>query len=418
MADIEFLDNAAIDPASAAPQGRPCAACGCPLEPQDKFCPACGTSLEATSLEAAGREATGRDATGREAGGREAGGPVVDAAVVGEAPIVDAELIGDAGEPAGAAADAAPAVRPTGQKFFRCENCGAEVGDEGGQRSFVCPFCDSTYVSEFSPASTGRQEPEFVIGFAVTPEQARDKFKAWIGETSLFRPGDLRSATVEDKLKGVYLPFWSFSMLAESCWHATIGEYWYRTETYTERDANGNMVTKTRQVRETEWWPLSGNHHQYYSGYLVSGSKGLPQDQAERIKPFNLPALKRYEPMYLAGWMSEEYSIARDEALQRCQQEFYRRESLNVGQFLPGDTHRGLELSTSFRHVNSDLCLLPVYILSYRYRDKLYRFLVNGQTGRYAGDKPISWKRIGLFVFGVALIIAAAVVIVVVVSHG
>ncbi|MDP7302780.1 MAG: zinc ribbon domain-containing protein, partial [Pirellulaceae bacterium] len=196
-----------------------------------------------------------------------------------------------------------------------------------------------------------------------------------------------------------------------------IGEYWYRTETYTTRDSKGNMVTKTRRVRETEWWPLSGRHHRYYSGYLVSGSKGLAQDQAERIKPFNLPALKRYEPMYLAGWMSEEYSVARDAALQRCQQEFNGREHRNVGAFLPGDTHRSLEVSTSFSDVNSDLCLLPMYILSYRYGDKLFRFLVNGQTGRCAGDKPWSWKRISLFSVGVAAVILAVVIIVVVLSN-
>ncbi len=391
MAEIEFLDEVAIDDASAAPHGQPCDACGCPLEPQDKFCPACGTPHQVEL-------------------------PVVDATVVADSHVIDAEVV-DHGGPADVAKSAAKQPRqPDAQKYFRCENCGAEVGVEGRQRSFVCPFCDSTYVSEFSPASTGRQEPEFVIGFAVTPEEAHAKFKTWIAEKSMFRPGDLKSATIEDKLKGVYLPFWSFSMLAESQWDASIGEYWYRTETYTTRDSKGNMVTKTRQVQETEWWPLAGRHHRYYSGYLVSGSKGLAQDQAERIKPFNLPALKRYEPMYLAGWMSEEYSVARDEALQRCQQEFYQREGRNIGAFLPGDTQRGLEYSTSFRSVNSDLCLLPMYILSYRYRDQLYRFLVNGQTGRCAGDKPLSWKRIGLFSLGVALAILTLVVMVLVVA--
>lgn len=395
MAEIEFLEDpaiedAAIDAAAAAPHGQPCEACGCPLEPQDKFCPACGT-------------------------GHEIDAPIVDATVVHDKHVVEAEVVRDVSHGGPGATGAAET-----QKFFRCDNCGAEVGAEGEQRSFTCPFCDSTYVSEFAPATSGRQEPEFVIGFAVTSEQAHAKFQSWLSEKSLFRPGDLKSAAIQDKLKGVYLPFWSFSMLAESRWNANIGEYWYRTETYRTRDSNGKMVTKTRRVRETEWWPLAGNHHRYYSGYLVSGSKGLPQDQAERIKPFNLPALKRYEPMYLAGWMSEEYSIARNAALARCQQEFYRREKNNVASFLPGDTHRGLEVSTNFGDVNSDLCLLPIYILSYRYKDKLYRFLVNGQTGRCAGDKPTSWKRISLFSLGVAIAILTVVVIigVVVASNG
>jgi hypothetical protein len=128
--------------------------------------------------------------------------------------------------------------------------------------------------------------------------------------------------------------------------------------------------------------------------------------------PFNLPALKRYEPYFLAGWLSEQYSIARDEALLRCQEEFYRREQSNVASHLPGDTHSGLAVRTNFSDVNSDLCVLPVYVLSYKYKDKLFRFLVNGQTGKMAGDKPISWQRIGIVV-GVVLGIVLLVLLVI-----
>lgn len=270
----------------------------------------------------------------------------------------------------------------------------------------MCPFCDSAYVVEYAPDETGRQPPEFVIGFAITPEQAQQKFHAWLRDNAWFRPGDLAKSAIADKMKGVYLPFWSFAMLAESRWRATIGEHWYRTETYVTSDSKGNTVTRTRQVQETEWWPLAGRHHRYYSGYLVSGSRGLPQHDAERIKPFQLPALKRYEPFYLAGWLSEEYSIAREQALEVCQRHFLDQERRNIAEFLPGDTHRGLEVSTHFSQTSSDLCLLPVYILSYRYRDKLYRFLVNGQTGRYAGDKPVSWQRIWMAIgAGVAILL-------------
>jgi hypothetical protein len=131
-----------------------------------------------------------------------------------------------------------------------------------------------------------------------------------------------------------------------------------------------------------------------------------------------MPALKRFEPYYLAGWLSEEYSIERDAALQICQQQFYAREQSNVAAFLPGDTHRGLEVSTNFSSINSDLCLLPVYILSYRYRDRVYRFLVNGQTGKCIGDKPLSWKRIWVAIGAVALLIALVLAGVAIAQHG
>jgi len=102
-------------------------------------------------------------------------------------------------------------------------------------------------------------------------------------------------------------------------------------------------------VQETEWWPLAGRHHRFYSGYLVSASKGLPQGESLlRIQPFQLPALKRYEPYFLAGWLAEEYSVVRDEALEICRQEFQRQEQANVAQFMPGDTQSGLQVHTEF----------------------------------------------------------------------
>ncbi|HTN76271.1 MAG TPA: zinc ribbon domain-containing protein, partial [Pirellulaceae bacterium] len=149
-----------IDQDARAPAGTACPACGSPVEADDKFCPACGTAH------------------------------AVDHAV-----ILD---------------DAPP------QKHFHCNNCGSDVATDPDQRSYVCPFCDSTYVVEFAPEENGRQRPEFVIGFAITPQQAQEMFYAWLRENAWYRPGDLVRTAVADKQKGVYLPFWSFSMLAQS----------------------------------------------------------------------------------------------------------------------------------------------------------------------------------------------------------
>ena len=44
--------------------------------------------------------------------------------------------------------------------------------------------------------------------------------------------------------------------------------------------------------------------------------------------------------------------------------------------------------------------LLPVWISAYRYRDKVYRFLINGQTGEVSGESPKSWWKIAFLVLG------------------
>lgn len=381
MADIQWLE-AHVDRDAPAPRGKPCDACGTPIEPLDKFCPACGSTNPDYQAAAATSSA--------------ASAPLE---------LVEAEVV-----------EKVEQQEVPEQKHFRCETCGAEVATDPDQRSYICPFCDSTYVVELPARETGRQQPEFVIGFAITPEEAHAKFKAWLADNGWYRPGDLKTSAVLDKIKGVYLPFWSFSMRADSNWQASIGEHWYRTETYTTTDSKGNTTTHTRQVQETEWYPLAGRHHHYYSGYLVSGSKGLPQDQALRVQPYQLPALKRYAAWFLAGWFAEEYSVQRDQALEISQQEFHRREQSNVAAFLPGDTHRSLVLETRFSHVNSDLCLLPMYIASYKYQDKLYRFLLNGQTGRMAGDKPVSWQRIAILVAVIVSILLVLFLIIAAIS--
>lgn len=306
---------------------------------------------------------------------------------------------------------AAPRVAPAAPaRHFRCANCAAEIAALEDQRSYVCPFCDAAHVTEMPPEHTGRQQPEFVIGFAVPPERALDIYRGWIRDNGWLRPGDLRGAAIEDKLRGIYIPFWSFSTYAHSRWSASIGEYWYRTETYTTRDAQGKTVTRTRRVRETEWWPLSGHHHDFHSHYLVSGSRGLGQSAADAVKPFHLEALHRYEPGFLAGWLAEEYSVDRDTAMKVSMQEFHRREQQAVAAFLPGDTHRNLQVTTEFARTSSDLVLLPLYVASYRYRGRLFRFLINGQTGVIAGDKPWSGWRIALLVIAVIAVIAAIAV--------
>lgn len=339
--------------------GHSCAACGAPVDDDDRFCQACGTPQQTARAKAEPPAAMGTATAGR---------------------------------------------------VFRCENCGAEVAVDPNQRSYVCAFCESTYVVELPEGLSKRERPEFVIGFGVTPEQAAKKFDEWIKAGGLFRPGNLRQAKIHDRLRGVYLPFWSFSMLARCGWSASIGEHWYRTETYTTVE-NGKTVTKTRRVQETEWWPLAGRFHRYYSGYLVSGSKGLPQQYADAIKPFQTAALKRYEPYFLAGWLAEEYSVERAAAEAICRAEFENWAQRDVAAFLPGDTHRSLDCNVQFSDVTSDLILLPIYLLTYRYNEKLYRFLINGQTGRIYGEKPLSWQRIAaLVLLVVALLIIVGII--------
>ena len=54
--------------------------------------------------------------------------------------------------------------------------------------------------------------------------------------------------------------------------------------------------------------------------------------------------------------------------------------------------------------------LLPIWIAAYRYQDKPFQFLVNGQTGEVVGKAPWSWIKITLFVLLIVAILVGAAV--------
>jgi len=277
------------------------------------------------------------------------------------------------------------------------------------ERSIRCPFCAANIVVALEDVVEGLPKPEFIIGFQVTREQARELFRRWLRDNHWFRPGDLAQAAIEDRQRGVYLPFWAFVSRAQSRWRAQIGEHWSETRTYTTTDSEGRTQTRTETIRHTEWWPLAGEHHDYYSGYLVSASRGLPQTEALSLMPFRLHALTRYRPWYLAGWLSEEPGLDKELARRQCEAEFRRREQEAIAKFLPGDTYQQLLVATELEVLDSDLILLPVHVLSYRYGGQLYRILINGQTGSFVGQKPLSAKRISVAVVVILLLIAVLV---------
>jgi hypothetical protein len=295
---------------------------------------------------------------------------------------------------------------PATRRSLACRQCGATIAFPEGERTATCPFCDTPYVAE-GEITPDRYVPEFVLPFGLTEAQARERFGRWLARSGVFAPGDLRQRARLEAPKGVYIPFWSFSARSASRFQARIGEYWYQTQTYTTT-VNGKTVTRTRQVRHTEWYPFGGEFHQFHAHYLVSGSKGLPQAEADAIAPFPVAEMLRYQPQYLAGWWAEEYSVDREQAEHVSKQAFAAQERAAIGAYLPGDTHDDLHVETSFSDVTEDLLYLPVWVLAFRYKERVFRYVLNGATGREWGQRPRSAPRIAAaLVVGIALAVLA-----------
>ena len=49
-----------------------------------------------------------------------------------------------------------------------------------------------------------------------------------------------------------------------------------------------------------------------------------------------------------------------------------------------------LNVNTSYANIKFNYTLLPVWVCGYKFRDKLWSFLVNGRTGKATGKCPVS----------------------------
>ena len=94
------------------------------------------------------------------------------------------------------------------------------------------------------------------------------------------------------------------------------------------------------------------------------------------------------------------------------------RERRDIEAFLPGDTFDDLSISTSFQDISEDLILLPIWIFAYSYRGRIYRFVLNGSTGKSTGKKPISWARVALAASGALFLLGLVLLAIALLTGG
>ncbi len=290
-----------------------------------------------------------------------------------------------------------------------CKDCGATVNVGQGERTTTCAFCGSHQVLQ---AHTNDQaiRPESLVPFKITKEAANKLFGQWLGGL-WFRPNNLTRMAKVQEMGGVYVPYWTFDAHVQSNWNAERGWYYYETETYTSYE-NGESVTRTRQVQRTRWESAWGSRHDFFDDTLVCAGKGLPAELVETFASFNTRELIPYQPHFLAGWRAEAYAIDLMPAWGMGQQKMAAVQEGRCAGDIGGDTHRSLNVSNSFSGVTFKHVLLPIWIAAYRYNDKVYRFLVNGQTGEVVGKAPYSFWKIFFLVLGILTLIGVIILII------
>lgn len=307
-------------------------------------------------------------------------------------------------------------VDPAGKREIKCQDCGADIVVAAGSQTARCDYCGGKRIIE-EELPPDVLQPESIMPFAFAAADAVERFRKWLAGSGffgrlfvkLFRPGALQQRANVQDLHGIYVPFWTYDSHAHSRWTAQAGYYYYVTESYT--DSQGRR--STRQVRKIRWVWTNGQRRDFFDDWLVCASRqfyqGDLQKLMKKIEPFPTKALTPYDAKYLAGFRAERYSIdlkaGWELARNGMQAELYAR----CGRDVPGDTHRYLEVRSTYFGQSFKHALLPVYVMAYQFQNKQYNVLINGSTGEVQGAAPISWIKVLIFSLVVAALIGGAV---------
>jgi predicted RNA-binding Zn-ribbon protein involved in translation (DUF1610 family) len=297
-------------------------------------------------------------------------------------------------------------IASTEKTEINCQSCGSTLLLDQHQVATVCPYCASPSVIQ-RPPSKDLPKPTFTVGFTVDQKRAGELVRNWISGAHLFARSDFKKAAPK-LTRGVYLPAYLYSAVADTSYSADIGENYTETETYVTTDSKGKTVTRTRTVVKTEWRRLAGRHSSYVLDVVVTASKGVSNQALEAIEPFDMRALRRFTPSMVAGWIAEEPSRSQEQCFQLAHDETMGKVGQMLKFFMPGDSQRNLQFRTDLSREVIDLVLFPIWSFAVRYDESKppIQILVNGQTGRVGGQVPISGIKVT-----VAVLIAAALLL-------
>ena len=284
-----------------------------------------------------------------------------------------------------------------GLRTYVCNTCGGEIIGDDTLAATTCPFCDNpiVMVGQFA----GDLKPDLVIPFKVDKIRAksilRNHFKG-----KILLPKPFKDEFHLDEVKGMYVPFWLFDSDVDASirYRATRVRTWSDSRYY---------------YTETQYYHVARNGSIGFEAVPVDGSEKMPNDMMESIEPFVLTDATDFNTAYLAGYLADKYNVSKEESKTRANQRIKQSTETAFAQTVRGyTTVTPVSSSVQLKNGKAKYALYPVWLLNTSWKGEIYRFVVNGQTGKIAGNLPMDKAAYSRWLFGIAGLVGAAALLI------
>ena len=265
-------------------------------------------------------------------------------------------------------------------KGYNCPDCGAEIVMEENTSVTECVYCGNTAI--ISERLEGDFAPKQIIPFK---KEKNDAVNAFINykKGKWFMPKEFLQKSNIQKISGVYIPFYLYDIKVA----ARINVEATKTKTWSDRNY---------RYKETENYNVLREGNMDFNLIPTDASKKFPDDIMDSIEPYDYKGLVDFDASYMSGFLSEKYDLTMDEMAERAENRAKKSAVQELLNNVSGYSSKRVVNSTEKAKIkeSSKYVLLPVWMLNVKYDNKMYTLAMNGQTGKFIGNVPISKNQV------------------------
>lgn len=259
-------------------------------------------------------------------------------------------------------------------QIMRCTACGAELAVNGTETSTFCAYCGQATVVQ--DRVDDYLKPDYIIPFKVPRDDAERIIRTQLNK-GFFVPKGIKDFEVE-KIRGIYVPFWLFDM------H-------YSDRQFYKYSKKQGKTTVTRY----EYFEAKT----FFKQLTLDASLNLNDDSSARLEPYDMRQLEEFDMAYLSGYYSDRFDVGvadiTGNAVLRAGELFNEQAMKEIKH----KTGKLVKQDPDFNVSKTEYALLPAWFLSFKYDEKPYTILVNGQTGKMVGAVPyVKAKAYAIFI--------------------
>jgi len=284
------------------------------------------------------------------------------------------------------------------KRTFQCKNCGAQIVLNKYEMTTKCSYCNTS--SMVATDKLPGLKPDAVIPFKISKEKAREVFKLKI-KKKLFVPNAFKKNLPKTQIGATYFSSFSFGMNVFATYNGI------RAVSETIRTSDGYKTV-------TEYVPFSGAINHIFDNIVVESSDKIEQSQIFTILPYNFKECYDFNDDFIIGYNVGYYNETVTEACATA-----KNVALNSLKGMIKQKYssvQSLTVNPTYSDEKYSYVLLPLYFINFKYKDKEYLNLMNGQTGATSGKLPKSAVKITFFTLLIILLVVGLPILIIILS--